>query len=281
VILGLALLATLVFYSPMYRVKAPFEFANIEKRVISAPVDAELLEVLKRPGDEVKQGEVLARLRGDEIRQELIRAQQRAAVAAKERDTLLHAVDQSGQPRTAEAMMKDEERKTAEADIKLYSLQLEQLEIKSPISGRVMQGDLRDRIGSMIKQSEQLFEVAPASFENRVNLRVQVALPERDIQRIGVNRSGEIRTSSRPDLTWPIVVERIVPTTTESKNGGNAFTVYANIAWDKIEAADQKALAADWLPRQAGEAAIDFEHRPLIWHWTHRLVEWVRVKLWW
>jgi hypothetical protein len=35
-----------------------------------------------------------------------------------------------------------------------------------------------------------------------------------------------------------------------------------------------------WRPGMAGEARVDVKHRPLIWIWTHRLIDFLRLKLW-
>jgi hypothetical protein len=33
-------------------------------------------------------------------------------------------------------------------------------------------------------------------------------------------------------------------------------------------------------PGMAGEARIDAGRKRLIWTWTHRLIDWMRLKLW-
>ena len=40
--------------------------------------------------------------------------------------------------------------------------------------------------------------------------------------------------------------------------------------------------AADpmWRPGMMGEARVDVQKRPMIWIWTHRLVDWARLKVW-
>jgi hypothetical protein len=35
-----------------------------------------------------------------------------------------------------------------------------------------------------------------------------------------------------------------------------------------------------WRPGMAGEARIDVENRRLAWIWTHRLIDFLRLKLW-
>jgi hypothetical protein len=38
--------------------------------------------------------------------------------------------------------------------------------------------------------------------------------------------------------------------------------------------------AASWLPGLAGEARIDVDKKTLGWIWTHKLRDYIRMKLW-
>jgi hypothetical protein len=68
-------------------------------------------------------------------------------------------------------------------------------------------------------------------------------------------------------------VTRVLPSP-EAKEGSNTFTVYAQIPQDVL------AAHRDWKPGMAGEARIDVAKRSLAWIWTHRLIDFVRLKLW-
>jgi hypothetical protein len=57
----------------------------------------------------------------------------------------------------------------------------------------------------------------------------------------------------------------------EAKEGANGFKVYA-----VLDAAPRN----EWRPGMMGEARIDVQKRPLIWLWTHRVIDFVRLKLW-
>jgi len=50
------------------------------------------------------------------------------------------------------------------------------------------------------------------------------------------------------------------------------FKVYANLP----ESADHP----EWRPGMEGEARINIEHRRIIWIWTHKFIDWLRLKLW-
>ena len=70
----------------------------------------------------------------------------------------------------------------------------------------------------------------------------------------------------RPDR---ILELRIVPMG-DVQEGANTFRVYAHL--DKTDAA--------WLPGMIGEARLEIEKKPLAWVWTHRLIDWLRLKTW-
>jgi len=57
------------------------------------------------------------------------------------------------------------------------------------------------------------------------------------------------------------------------QEGANTFRVYANIDAGKADAA--------WLPGMIGEARLEIEKKPLAWVWTHRLIDWLRLKVAW
>jgi len=81
--------------------------------------------------------------------------------------------------------------------------------------------------------------------------------------------AGTLATLSEPRAKYAFKVDRIVPLG-DAKEGANTFRVYADLT-----NADPR-----WLPGVTGEARIDVEKQPYIWVWTHRLVDWVRLKLW-
>jgi hypothetical protein len=128
----------------------------------------------------------------------------------------------------------------------------------------VLTGDLTDQQNALKKAGEELFQVAPPH-----SLRAELTVNERDVQQLKPGQHGNLATTSLPTQKFGFTVERIVPLG-QAKEGSNVFTVYGRMAKED----------PSWRPGLAGEARIDIQQKPLIWIWTHRLIEYVRLKLW-
>jgi hypothetical protein len=273
------------YVMPTYKVRAPFKFGSLEKRIVSVPFDqARLYEIATnpttgkgvQPGDDVKAGQVLAMFDTHDIELKKIEAEKRAARFDIEAKKLMAERDNGGKDQTAEALSAMAQRDAAQAEANLAAAQIERASVKATISGRIMSGDLRDKVGSTMKQGEPLFEIAEPG-----KLRVEIELNERDVQRVRDASNakggsiGEIKTNSQPSIASPIVIDRIVPNE-QPREGQNTFMVYAHVDESKVD----KEIAKDWSPGQRGEASIHEEPRTLMYQWTHRLVDWARLKLW-
>ena len=57
----------------------------------------------------------------------------------------------------------------------------------------------------------------------------------------------------------------------EAKEGKNLFKVYAKLTGDR---------SPEWRPGMVGEARIDVREEPVWWIYSHRVIDWVRLKLW-
>ena len=126
-------------------------------------------------------------------------------------------------------------------------------------------GDLESQIGSPVKTGEVLFEVArPGS------LRAELSVPEDLIADVTEGMKGELAAATHPDRKVGFVVERINPVA-EVVSQRNVFKVRVRLA-----------ETADWMrPGMEGLAKVHIDERAYGWIWTRRLVNWVRMKLWW
>ena len=94
-------------------------------------------------------------------------------------------------------------------------------------------------------------------------LRAELSVSERDIQDVRrTGQHGRVGHDGLPTEKYPFTVDRIEPLG-QPKEGDNTFTVYGHL--------DQ--TSPTWRPGMAGEARMDIEHRPLIWIWTHKFVD--------
>ncbi len=256
----LGLIAFIFIYAPMYKVSAPFQFIPLEKRDVSAPVEGYVAEYFVRPGDKVKAGEPLAKLRVDELESQKYESDTEANAY------LIEANNARSQGKQADAALATEKQKLSLIKSEHLQRQINKHTITAPIDGEILRGDLRDKVGSPVKMGDVLFEVG-----KRVPLEAQLEVAERDIQELQAGQEGYLATTSLPNQEYHFVVSRIVPVGEPAGKGGdNVFKVFATLD-DQSES---------WTPGLAGEARVKIEKRPLVYHWTHRLVEWVQLKLW-
>lgn len=245
--------------APTYRVSAPFQFNAIEKASIAPPYDGYLEEVFVKPADKVVKGQKLFQLRTTELEKELLKVQGRAAGA---RATIeKYRADKS---KIADMKVAEAELKAANAEADLLKYQIDEATVLAPIDGEVLKGDLSDKKRAAVKKEDILMEVGPTD-----KLRVELTVNERDIQFLKVGQKGQLATNAQPSNTYDLTVDRIIPMGTP-KEATNVFTVYAT--------AD--STSPGWAPGMVGEARVNIEEKPLIWIWTHRLVEFLQLKLW-
>jgi multidrug resistance efflux pump len=263
-VIGLLLFVTL--YRPMYQVKAPFTLVAESKYTISSPLENGVIkDVLVEPRSDqvVEAGTVLLKFETFDLEKQKQSAVARKAQAEIKRQQALAA---PGRDKAADARIAAEEIKEADADINYFDSQIARATIKAPITGIVLSGDLKDRRGATVKLGDTLFEMAPADA-----IRVDLFVPERDIQRVATGSVGQLSTSSMPGVKHDFKVTRVVPAA-EPRQNATVYRVQAEIA--------SAQAGKDWLPGMEGEARIDVEKKPLIWIWTHRLTEFVQMKLW-
>jgi hypothetical protein len=255
----LLVLAFITLYKPMYHVKATFAFVPIVKQTFAAPFDGQLQEVLVRPGDVVKEGQPLLRFRTDELEKKWIAKDAEAKQAHLE--SMRYAADDT---KTAEAAIAEKKSEAARAEADLIQYQIDLATIKAPYDGEILNGDLVDKRGAVLKQGEELMVMA-----KQESLEVEIKVPQNDIQDVHVGATGWIAAESRPWEKFPIKVRNVVPLS-EISESKSIFKVYATL--------DQ--TSGQWHPGELGEARIEVGNRSVAWIWTHRFIDFLRLKLW-
>lgn len=278
----IGLIAFVVLYKPMYRVRAPFQLVAMERRSISAPDNGILKQVFFKPGQPVKAGEVLAQMDIAELQIELARVEAQVR-SLDQKYKAMDAYAQQGQDTAAQAEIAALERDAAKEEANELKYKIEQATIKAPFDCIVLRGELSDRQDAPVQKGDVLFEIAQSDPEHptRIAVEGELHVPDRDIQEVkriydqqreGLLKrdvDGEIATTSFPSDGFEFKIRRIVPMG-EPKEGENAFNVYVEIE-----------NPPGWMfPGESGEARINIEKRRLAWIWTHRLVDWVKLKLW-
>jgi len=249
----------LIFAKGRFRPDAPFVLEATYQQVVPAPFDGYIKSVEVEIGDVVDGGSsVLAGLDTAELRLSL------AAARAERAGYVKQAAAAMRDGETAQAQIAQADADKSQAQIDLLEYQISQASLVSQISGVVVKGDLKREIGAPVKTGDVLFEVCPLEA-----LRAQLMVPEGEIYDIKVNQKGYLATASYPSQRIEFRVERINPIA-EVVNQRNVFKVRVELL-----------QTYPWMrPGMEGVARVSVGKRRYIWIWTRKIVNWVRMKLW-
>jgi len=212
------------------------------RRYVAAPFAGILEEAFVRPGDHVIVGQILARLDGRELRNELTQLRAEYQRAAKSQDIELAA----GKPGAAQIHKLEMGR--LDEKCRLIELRLSQLEVRSPLDGVILAGDLQRSQGVPLSVGQTLFEVAPLD-----RVCVEIAIDDHDIDLTQVRQPVRVSIDGKPWQSWHGEVEHIHPRA-EIRDGNNVF-----VAEMGLDDADELQ------PGMAGRATLYGERRPLGW----------------
>jgi multidrug efflux pump subunit AcrA (membrane-fusion protein) len=231
-----------------YRIDAPCTIQPRTKRYVTAPFDSRLAQAMVRPGDLVESEETLATLEGDDLLLELEQARAELHQARKERVGYL-ATHASGKAKLSEHEVERLESKT-----RMLELRAATLELKSPLQGIVVTGDLKDRVGAPLKTGTVLYEIAPLD-----EMLVEVRIPEREIAYVHIGLPVHLEFSALPFRTLSATIEEIHP------RAELIDQEYVFVA--KMRLANSQH---DLRPGMSGEARIFGQRLPWAWNWIRR-----------
>ena len=197
-------------------VEAPATFQPEWQQVISAPFDGVVERSTVQPGDRVEAGTtVLARLETREIELEIAAANARAANELRDA-TVARAAGQPAQEQLALLAAK-----RADAQLALLRHRLAAAELRTPVSGVIISGDLRRSLGQPVLRGQTLFEVAPHEAT-----RAEIRVLDEDVSRVAPGQAVRILPAAEPDRPRKGIVERVRPTA-ELVQSRNSFLVVA------------------------------------------------------
>ncbi|GAB4554448.1 MAG: hypothetical protein Tsb0013_17080 [Phycisphaerales bacterium] len=248
-----------LFFEGVHRVHAPCALAPTTSAVVTAPYDARVRAVFRDAGDSVSPGEALLQLDDAQLRLQLVGAE---AELERVLDEVARAQRDNDLARETEARFRAEQ---ARADIDLLQNRLARSTLEAPIAGVLLEGRWKERIGAPVNAGDELYRVAPLD-----ELRVELRVDGRDIRTLEVGQRGELATVAFPSRRIGFTVEEIQPFARTERDEPGVFLVHATL--------DERP---DWLRAgMEGTARVTVGERSYAWLWTHRAVEWVRLRLW-
>ncbi len=255
------LVAVVAFFSLVradFRITSPAVLEGLVQRVIVAPFDGYIATETARAGEILRAGEVLATLDDKDLALERLRWSTTRRQRLTEFDRALAERDR------ADINIIKAQIDQAEAQIALLDEQLARVKLVSPFDGIVVSGDLSQAVGASVSRGQELFQIAPLDA-----YRVILEVDEGDIADMAVGQAGSLLLSSIPEEPLAFTVERITPVA-EAREGRNYFRVEARL--DRV--------SERLRPGMEGIAKTRVEERLLIWIWTRKFLDWLRLSLW-
>jgi len=255
-----AALIFLIFGKLNYRVEATFMIKTDDLAYLPAPFDGYIHEVHVKVGDRVETLEAVLSL---DTRELMLEESEALANQNRYRREAEKARSQKALADMKIAMALEAQ---ATARLKLVRYHIDHAQMKAPFAGVIVEGDLEELLGAPVRKGDILFKVALIK-----EMYAALKVDERDIHEIKQDDTGEIAFISRPDLKFPIIVQRIDPVAAAEEEG-NIFAVRAVFPED---------IGGWWRPGMSGVAKINVGKRNILWILTHRTIDFLRIFLWW
>ncbi len=241
-----------------YPVRATCEIQPAVRRVIASPFDGTLLRTRVRAGQVVAEGDLLAEMDGRELRSEIASAVADREKARKKADQALAAGS------IADARVSELEADALSHQLELLEYRRSHLEVRSPIAGLVLQGDLERKEGAPLRVGDPLFEVGPLD-----QLVAEIAVEAVDIPFTSAGSQVQMKFETYAGKVVKSTVSRVAPKS-EWREEGNVFVCEAEV----------ENLSGELRAGMKGKAKISGPWRPLAWVWCRDAWLSLRYRLW-
>jgi len=260
-IAAMVLVGAVLFFSVAtgnYRVGANATLEGSVRRVLVAPFDGYVATSLHRAGEVVAAGTVLATLDDRDLRLEYFKWASQQAQYGKQYQEAVAQHDR------AQSNIVLAQVQQAEAQMNLLADQLQRTQITAPFPGMVTSGDLSQALGNSVKRGQALFEVAPLNA-----YRVILEVDETEITSVTPGQKGSLMLSSIPGEVFPLAITHVTPVAV-AREGRSFFRVEALL----------ERTSPRLSPGMDGVAKVEVGNRKLIWIFTHKMLDWLRLTFW-
>ncbi|MDF1824147.1 MAG: efflux RND transporter periplasmic adaptor subunit [Verrucomicrobiales bacterium] len=257
-LLSVALVSAL-FVPVDFKVGAECRVQPTGTRFVATPFNGIMEEAFAKPGDIVEKGQVLAKLDGREIRW-------RIAELKTRRDSQRKLAGEAiGRDDVLSSQLASLEADGLEIEIELMQWRADNMEVRAPIDGLILSGNLEKSRGVPVQTGQKLFEIAPL---DALRLELSVA----DSESAGVSRGMpvSVRLEAHNSRLYESEVSEVYPVS-EVQEEKNVFVAFAN-----LENRD-----GDLRPGMRGRARILAGRASLGWVVFRKPVEFLRMNLWW
>ena len=161
----------------------------------------------------------------------------------------------------AQSQIAKSEMRRHQSKIDILEQQQKHLEVRSPIDGMVVVGDLEKAHGAPVEMGQTLFEVAPLD-----QMVAEIGIPEAELQYVEIGMPVTIKLDAFPFRSWEGEITLINPHA-EIVDNISVFVAEVEIEND-----------GDLKPGMQGAAKVSTHWSPLAWNLFHR--PWESVRYW-
>ncbi len=252
------LLLFLSFYKTDYRLPAEVTLTSQIRQSIVAPYDGYIENAEFRAGDTVDENQVLVALDKKDLQLE------RLKWLSQQEKLNRHYQEALSKHERAKLNVLQAQKDQSEVQLSLVDMQLNRADIKSPISGRIINGDLSNRLGGAVTRGEELFEVAPLE-----SYRIILLVKQNRISEVQEKQIGKVYFTALAGEEYAFKVTKITPVTV-AKDGETYYQVEGTL--DKPD--EQLQLGME------GVAKVLIDERRLISVLTRDFSEWLKLQWW-
>jgi len=279
-----ALAAYAYFGTIEFKIAGNCALEPFRRHVYAAPFNSTIKAVMVKPGMRVKSGDTLVEFDREEI--ELKLRETRSELSSTRLDETIYRFSEQEIAKANAARARIEAKK---ARIALLQQQLSKATLKADTSGIVISGDFHQDVGRPVRTGEQLVEIAPLK-----KLVLLVEIDQGDIEYAKAGLKGRFTTKAAPDEHYDFTVSKVRPAP-EIRNNKSVFIAEAiienNISpvtkggkkaggeGERAPAANEKSK--ELRPGLEGAAKLYIGRRKFAWVMTRKIVNWVRLRLWW
>lgn len=254
----LAIAAWFLFGTMTYRPLCRTRVTAADLRHYSAPFDGRLQLVHVRPGQHVREGEMLAEFDTVDMRLELnslVRQIQSTDVEMRQ------AIGEEDMSAAALAKARLQVLKTQAAAVQK---RIQDARITAPTDGTVVLSDLEQRVGQIFSHGEEILQFAPDG-----DWLLEIEIPDDIVHYVAPEQIGTFAAASLPTEKQPFTIRHIDGAATVIEDR-NVFVARAPLE-----------SRPEWMRSgMKGTARVDTVPRPVWWVALHRVVDWARTNFW-
>ncbi len=171
---------------------------------VLARVSGEVVEILVEEGDNVEEGQLLARLDGERLRLQMIEAKANLDKTAKEYERYVELHERGlVSASTFEGLKFDVDALNASYELK--RLNYNYTKIRAPISGVVSSRNIK--LGQHVMAGAAAFKIT-----DTLVLVAYLSIPQTELSKISAGDTARVRVDAMPEVEFSAVIARISPT---------------------------------------------------------------------